>query len=146
MEKIPFALESEGDWPPVGTERVWCERVASNYKLVNAPFFINGLAYGDVFEATPDPVNGHVFSFKIIEESGHSLVWALNNSTIDIDAFKKEILSTGCNFEGFQKFSLYAIDIPTKVNSHEISEILDRYEEQGLDLAFPIWRHGVDNT
>ncbi len=146
VEKVQFALENDDDWPPVSTESVWCERVADHYKLVNAPFFIQGLAYGDVFEAEPDPINGHVFNFKVVEQSGHSLVWALNNCEIDIAAFKKAILNLGCSIEGFERFSLYAIDIPATVSRHKINEVLDQYEKQGLDLAFPIWRHEVDNT
>lgn len=144
LEKVLFALEIDDGWPPVASEGVWCERADKNYRLVNAPFFINGLAYGDVFKAELDPVNEHVFEFEVVEESGHSLVWMLNNSDLDVTSLKSQFLDLGCSLEGFEQFSLFSIDVPPSVNRVAINELVDWAEGAGIDLAFPVWRHDVE--
>jgi hypothetical protein len=146
LVKVLFALDIDGDWPPVASEGVWCERVGQDYRLVNVPLFINGIACRDVFRAEPDPVNDHVFEFQVVEESGHSLVWMLNDSNIDVTQLRHQLLVLGCNVEGFEKFSLHAIDVPLTVDKTAINELLDSAESMGLDLAFPVWRHEIEDV
>ncbi len=141
MEKLRFALEIEEDWPPVATESVWCERIGDAYRLLNAPFFISGLAYGDTFIATVDPVNGCVFEHQLVEASGHSLVWVLNNDALDFREARQGLLDLGCSIEGLPAFQLQAIDVPTGVDVTAINAAVGRLEELGLALAFPVWRH-----
>jgi Domain of unknown function (DUF4265) len=140
MEKVLFALDIENDWPPVGKEGVWCERVDGNYRLVNTPFFIKGLAFGDVFSAVPDAVNAHIFEFEVIEESGHSVVWMLNNDHLDISRFIEEIESLNCRIEGLPKFSLCSIGVPSTINLNEFNQTISKWEAQGLNFAYPTWR------
>lgn len=144
MEKVLFALDIDGDWPPVASEGVWCERTGTDYKLINAPFFIKGLAYGDTFKAELDPVNEHVFDFEIVEESGHSLVWMLNNSDLDVTLLRSQILALGCSLEELEQFSLFSIDVPPSVDKLAINDVIDSAEEAGFDFAFPVWRHDVE--
>jgi len=141
---VLFALDIDDGWPPVASEGVLCERTGTDFKLVIAPFFIKGLAYGDVFKAELDPVNQHVFDFEVVEESGHSLVWMLNNSDLDVTALKSQILALGCSLEAFEQFSLFAIDVPPSVDKIAINGLVDSAEEAGFDLAFPVWRHDVE--
>nr|WP_324260160.1 DUF4265 domain-containing protein [Cellvibrio fontiphilus] len=141
MEKVKFALDIEDDWPPVSSESVWCERVGENYKVLNAPFFIHRLAYGDVFSAVPDSVNQHVFEFEVIEQSGHSLVWLMNAAQIEISEKLESISELGCNYEGFPLFNLVAIDVPPNVNFHALDVIIESLETNGIAVAFPVWRH-----
>ena len=145
LEKILFALDVEDDWPPVASEGVWCERHGNDFKLLNAPLFIKGLACGDVFAAVPDPVNEHIFEFETIEESGHSLVWVLNNENIETATFKHQFLALGCSIAELERFSLFAIDVPPFVDKAVINSLVDAAEESGLDLAFPVWRHDVEH-
>lgn len=116
MDKVLFALDVEDGYPPVGTEGVWCERIDSNYKLVNIPFFIKGLAYGDVFAAQLDGVNDHVFEFEIVEESGHSVVWIFNSKSIDTSTLERALESLGCRIEGMPQFRLHSVDVPPNVD------------------------------
>nr|WP_269815538.1 hypothetical protein [Algibacillus agarilyticus] len=74
-----------------------------------------------------------------MERSGHSVAWFMNNKSIDISGFKQSILALGCSHEGFPLFSLGAIDVPPDVNFDLLNDIIDLYEELGLDFAFPIW-------
>jgi hypothetical protein len=140
MEKIMFALDVEDGWPPVSSEGAWCERVDNLYKFRNVPFFISGLAFNDIFSAERDPVNDHIFEFEVVEKSGHSVVWLMNNADIDISEFKEGILKLGCSFESFPRFSLGAIDVPPNVDLNPFDRLIDEYEERGLAFAFPVWR------
>ncbi|WP_066963058.1 DUF4265 domain-containing protein [Microbulbifer sp. Q7] len=140
MEKVLFALEVEDGWPPVGTEGVWCEKVGENYQLKNVPFFIAGIAAEDIFHAIPDQVNDHIFEFEIVEESGHSVIWLMNNIDLEITEFVDIVKALGCSYEGFPQYSLAAIDAPPEVDVDQLNEVIDKFEEKGIDFAFPVWR------
>ena len=138
--KLQFALQMEDDWPPISSEAVWCDSQGSTFRLKNAPFFIKGLAVNDVFKAEPDPVNGHVFEFELLESSNHSLVWIVNNTQADIGPVLSQLRDLGCSTEGLEQFSLYAVDVPPDVQDKNLNDLLDKAEAAGLDLAFPVWR------
>ncbi|MBT0588113.1 DUF4265 domain-containing protein [Alteromonas oceanisediminis] len=140
MEKVLFALDIEDEWPPVGAEGIWCERVGEHYQLKNVPFFLDGLANEDIFSAEPDPVNDHIFEFELIKESGHSVISLLNNIDLDLTAFFEVIVSLGCSYEGFAQYRLYAIDVPPNIDIVKLNHLIDAYEELGIDFAFPVWR------
>ena len=140
--KLVFALEIDDGWPPLSAEGVWCENVDDNYKLLNTPFFIPDLACGDIFKATPDPINQNVFEFDVIEESGNSVIWVMNNNNIDTQPFTEGLKKIGCTFEGFPRFSLMSIDVPSTVDIIALEGLLDLFEELGLDFAYPVWRFG----
>ncbi len=140
MGKVLFALDVDNGWPPVGAEGVWCEKVGGNYRLKNAPFFIPNIAAEDVFSAEPDPVNDHIFEFEVVQESGHSVIWLMNNIDLDLTEFIDRIKSLGCFYEGFPRFSLGSIDAPPSTNERLLNSLIDEYEEKGVDFAFPVWR------
>jgi hypothetical protein len=110
--------------------------------LANTPFFISGLAYGDVFQAEPDATNGHIFEFTVLEHSGHSVVWVLNNSGIDISECLEEAKALGCKVEGFEQFSLYSLDVPPEIDLSAFDRLIDQYDRKGIAFAFPAWSHG----
>lgn len=141
MEKIAFALDIEDEWPPVATEHVWCERTDAIYQLKNAPFFIKGLALGDKFSAEPDAVNGCVFEFTIVEASGHSLVWILEQDGLELEQYKNELFALGLSVEGFPHFNIHAVDVPASAERHAVNALMDRLEDLGFAMAFPVWRH-----
>jgi hypothetical protein len=135
-----FALDVEDGWPPAGSEGVWCEFVEKGYKLVNAPFFISGLAYGDLFTAEKDEVNEHIFEFEVVEESGHSLVWLMNLEDANIESELKRARDLGCNTEGLDQLNYHAIDVPPHIDVKKFDKIIDSLESKGVATAFPVWR------
>ncbi len=141
MEKLLFALDVDDGWPPVAAEGVWCERDGELYALKSVPLFIRGLAVGDVFRAQRDPVNGQIFEFELVKSSGHSLVRVLNNDSLDFSLPEKRLLELGCSLVSFEKFSMFAIDVPAEAGCDEINAMVDSLEEEGFALAFPVWRH-----
>lgn len=59
----------------------------------------------------------------------------------DFPEFRKALLQIGCRVEGFKQFSLHAVDVPPRVAATAINELVDRMEQLGFPLAFPVWRH-----
>ena len=138
--KLVFTLEIDDSWPPLSAEGVWCEKVDDNYKLLNSPFFIPDLACGDIFKATPDPINQNIFEYNVIEESGNSVIWVMNNNELDTQSFTEGLQKVGCAFESFPRFSLISIDVPSTADIRALEELLDLFEGLGLDFAYPVWR------
>jgi hypothetical protein len=141
MEKIAFALDTDDGWPPVAIEHVWCENAGSIYQLKNAPFFIKGLAFDDKFSAETDSVNGCVFEFTVVESSGHSLVWIIDQGGLKLGEYEDALLSLGLGVEGFPRFNLHAVDVPASVDCEAVNTLMDRLESLGFAMAFPVWRH-----
>ncbi len=141
MEKIIFALDIKDGWPPVSSEGVWCEKVGNNFRLNSIPFFIKGLAFGDEFVATPDDVNNHIFEYKVIKESGHSVVWLMNIENIDLSEYIAEIENFCCNAEVLKQFKIYSIDIPPNINLDKFDEVSKKTENKGVVIAYPTCRH-----
>jgi hypothetical protein len=141
MEKILFALDINDGWPPVSSEGVWCEKAGNNFRLLSIPFFIQGLAFGDEFEATPDEENNHIFEYKVVKESGHSVVWLMNIENIDLSKYIAEIERFGCKVEVLEQFKIYSIDIPPNINVGKFDEVSKKIENKGAAIAYPTWRH-----
>lgn len=141
MEKLAFALDVEGDWPPVAVEHVWCEKTDAGYQLKNAPFFIKDLALGDIFTAEPDSVNGCIFEFTVVESSGHSLVWVLDQGGQELEQYRDELSRLGLRAEGFPRLQLHAVDVPAATDREAVNALMDELEELGFAVAFPVWRH-----
>lgn len=141
MQKLSFALEVEDGWPPVAVEHVWCERNGQEYELKNAPFFIQGLAFGDKFTAESCSNSGCVFEFTVVEASGHSLVWVLDTGELKFKEHKAGLLELGCSIECCPSIGLHAVDVPPSIEAEAASESIDRLECLGFPLAFPVWRH-----
>jgi hypothetical protein len=138
--KLSFSIEIEGDWPPVSSESVWCKQVGDCYQLENVPFFIERLAFGDLFSAVGDLTNGQIFDFEVIEKSGHSVVWMLSNDRLDVSSQLKAFEEIGCRIEGFPTFSLYSFDVPPSIQLNLFDEIILECEALGLNFAYPTWR------
>lgn len=140
MEKLQFALVIEDGWPPVATESVWCNVAGDIFELQNAPFFIKGLAWGDKFRAVPDPINGCVFEFTLVEASGHSLVWVLKSQGSDFSVQQAKLQELGCRIESFPAYNLWSVDVPATANEDEVDAQLEQIECKGFDVAVPVWR------
>src|SRR5882757_7842392 len=72
--KIAFRLmRDEEDWPPADWEHLWAiPRGTQRYELDNIPFFVKGVACGDVVSAQSED-QGLVFD-RVLLRGGHSTV------------------------------------------------------------------------
>lgn len=144
MPKLRFPLDVDDGWPPVAVEGLWCARRGTLFELENAPFFLHGLARADRFHAEVGAEDGLVLAFRLVEPSGHSLLWVLDQDGVEFAPSKGALLALGCSVEGFPRYGLHAVDVPPSVTPAAINALVDDLEERGLALAFPVWRHADD--
>lgn len=141
MEKVIFALEIEDGWPPVAAEGVWCEVIGDLYKLKSTPVFIKGLAVGDIFRASPDPINHQIFDFSIDQPSGRSLIWFMENENGEDIQIENDLIILGCKITHTEGVPVKAVDVPENVDLEKLDSIIEAYQNRGVSFAFPVWRH-----
>ncbi|MFF4709309.1 DUF4265 domain-containing protein [Streptomyces sp. NPDC001288] len=132
--KVAFDLPEEAsDWPPVSVERLWGEKtdVRFEIRVVNTPFFVRGIAYGDLIRVVPDHDRRELVFDSFTAESGHSTIRVVvmdAGARGDIEAV---ILAAGCSWELGQSDSLLAVDIPLAVDYKILRQRLLEMKEAG---------------
>jgi hypothetical protein len=123
------------------TETMWAEIIdleKGYFKLDNIPFFGPLIATGDVFIAEFDE-NEQRFVYKeTIETSGNSIVQVvILEKEFDREIIRTKLSEINCESEGMND-TLFAAEIPLKVDYSEAQSILNEYAELGvIDFAEP---------
>lgn len=117
--KIAFDLDSEGaKWPPVSVERLWGEKtsVRLEIRVVNTPFFVRGISFGDLIQVRPDNDRRELVFERFKQESGHSTVRIIFLEQGERSVIESSIRDAGCSWEFAHGFPNYiAVDIPPVV-------------------------------
>ncbi|HRW19545.1 MAG TPA: DUF4265 domain-containing protein [Dermatophilaceae bacterium] len=76
--RVRVATPDDGSgWPPVASEGLWAlDFGTGRYQIANAPYFADGLALGDVVEATAD-ADGVLWAGERVHPSGHQTLRVL---------------------------------------------------------------------
>lgn len=135
--KVRFRLDRQDqDWPPVESEGVWATPSgAAEYRLDNVPWFVRGVAFGDLVRATPDE-DGVLWVDGPVQWSGRYTIRVipLGEGTSEdecqaiIDAFQP--LGAECE-GGLPAFKIVALDIPPTASVAEIKTLLDDGQADG---------------
>ncbi|MEN9361720.1 MAG: hypothetical protein RL095_3255 [Verrucomicrobiota bacterium] len=144
MKQLAFALDDEGNWPPVLVEHLWCVEIDGLFEVRSTPFFVKGLAVGDRFSAEPDPVNGCIFEFSARVNGGHSLVRIMDSGDVDSSLYRREIQALGCSLTTWDEYGLSAFDVPVDIDIQAINDLVDKIQDAGVPISFPVWRHAPD--
>jgi len=128
--KIEFPLEVEDGFPPIRVELLHARPVnADQFQVLNSPFFVENVAYGDLvtvtveadgrrtFKACADPSGFTSLGIIVLEQSVDSAL---------LDLFR----GLGCviEFGEFGKLRMFAVSIPASVDYHSIQAVLDDLE------------------
>lgn len=128
MFKIAFDLELDRPgWPPVSVEHLWGEKTNVKYevRLVNTPFFVRGVSYGDLVQVRPDHERRELVFDKFKSESGHSTIRIILMTPDARSEIESKLLELGCSWEAADQFaSLFAVDIPDEVDYESVLEWL----------------------
>jgi len=126
--KIAFEFERDEN----GTteiETLWAVSTDRGYRIDNIPFYVRGVAWGDIVSATRDD-GGQLNYVKLVAPSGHSTVRLWFTNTSDVQAVRDALRELGCGSElGFER--LVAVDIPPEVDYSEITAFLEEKERLG---------------
>ncbi|MGA5822744.1 DUF4265 domain-containing protein [Kitasatospora sp. NPDC094028] len=126
--KVAFDLEEERpNWPPVSVERLWGEKteVKLEIRVVNAPFFVRGISFGDLIQVRPDNERRELVFESFTAESGHSTVRIILLRGAEREVIESKLCGAGCSWESAHSFgNLLAVDIPATVEYGELREWL----------------------
>jgi Domain of unknown function (DUF4265) len=126
--KIAFELEGEGDHREV--ETIWAVPVAKGYRVDNIPFYVRGVAWGDVVHVTVEE-DGQLRYEGIVDPSGHSTIRLWFSNAADVPNVRKSLREIGCGSE-LDLERLVAVDIPADVRYSDVLKFLDEKESVGI--------------
>lgn len=140
--KILFDLERDDDYPPFGVESIWALKIVDGmFRIDNIPFYVRGLALGDVVRARPTSDGALQFD-SIAKTSGHSTLRVVFFETGNREDFCKELEALGCQWEGAYEPSLIAVDVPPSSDLPVVLKILaDGCEKELFDYEEGVIRH-----
>lgn len=117
MTKILFYMDRDEDgYPPVEVESLWASAVDDGYALDNIPFFVRGVALGDVVSAEAADDGALEFE-RVVRRGGHSTfrIWLRDQSAAEMRKTIDALLALGLGVE--KDFTgLLAVDIPPEVS------------------------------
>nr|WP_246246439.1 DUF4265 domain-containing protein [Isoptericola sediminis] len=128
-------MEAESDsWPPVLSERTWCERtdVRGELRVLNTPLFVRGIAYGDRIAARPDHELRELVYEELTGESGYSTLRIVLHEDDERAAVEEHLGTVGCVWESSCTFAqLIAVDVPPTVDYASLRGWLIRRQQAG---------------
>jgi hypothetical protein len=139
--KVVFKLDDDDPFRSLfASERIWCRGVGKyRFYLENIPFFVRGLAYGDLVQAVPDhEIQEFVFD-HVLERSGHSTLRILFMD--ESEDLRNRVLSgleaLGCRLEATNTTHHLSLDVPPESSYVAVRELLGHYSgDVGYEEAF----------
>ena len=138
MVKVFFALECEGNWPPVSVESVWAKSTSEpdQYLIENTPFFVQSATLGDLIIAkhrhASDEIDATVLWFEErVKWAGNSLIRVILRNQGAKSDMSIWLEQRGCICEGLENPSMLAVSVPPAVDQATIQEYLNQREEAG---------------
>jgi hypothetical protein len=134
--KIAFHLETDdAGFPPMSLELINGELVADDkFRILNAPFFVQNVSYGDIVVARSSEVNGQWEFVRVMEASDFtSISIILLDSSLD-ETLMALLRGKMCVIE-YGEFGVYrmlAVAFPVTVDYPSFREQLSGYQDRGL--------------
>jgi hypothetical protein len=128
--RVSVEIEQDEDgFPGVAVERLWCRRMGPHSQVDNIPFFIKGLAWGDVISARLD--SGELWAHELIAESGHATIWILVRDESPVDEVRAILSRLGCSSEASHLPRYILVDVPATVDRELVRAALQDGEVGG---------------
>ena len=130
--KVHFPLEiDEDNFPPINVESLNAfQRNNGEIRLDNTPFFITGVALGDVVRCTVDSSTNGVWFEKVISESGNKALSIIFLETHCKDDVYLQLKKFGCYCEygEFDGMDMLAVCVYQSEDYSKIASYLDKLE------------------
>ncbi|MFF3202331.1 DUF4265 domain-containing protein [Streptomyces sp. NPDC002962] len=139
MFKVAFDLDvDDSGWPPVSVERLWGEKtdVKFEIRVVNTPFFVRGISFGDLVRVRADHERRELVYDGFTTASGHSTVRIIFMRGEVRQQVEQGLREAGCSWETAGGFpNLLAVDIPPGVSYRELRRwLLDRVDSGDIEI------------
>jgi hypothetical protein len=140
--KVSFELDPS-DWHGHGSETLWASPIAGSewrdFRIMNSPFFARGISHRDIVKASAVD-NDFILDFKeVVERGGHSTYMIrFEANEPRVTSYWNMLEKSGCSYESTSiKLSigqrrLFSVDVPPSADIHEIYELLERGENDGV--------------
>ncbi|NEC84761.1 DUF4265 domain-containing protein [Streptomyces sp. SID12501] len=127
--KVHFRLEIEDDWPPAGVESLWAlDQGNGTVKLDNIPWFVRGVACGDVVAASPDE-EGMLWAGDVVLPSENCTIRLIVLREGGSGAARQSVLNAfdrlGVCGEGIERFGMVALDVPPTADLVQVQRLLN---------------------
>ncbi|MCA0315446.1 MAG: DUF4265 domain-containing protein [Candidatus Melainabacteria bacterium] len=142
--KIRFRLEVRDQWPPVDSEGLWAVPLGENrYRLDNTPWFVRGIACGDIVIAQADS-DGILWFVERDKWGGHMTIRIIPRSDSQTPLTLADVIARlngtgiGLECEGLQQYGIVAIDVlpVSESDGHtgliKLKDCLSKGEADGL--------------
>ena len=134
FEKVFFRLDvNEDGYPPVGIESLNAKKLSDGtFQLDNTPFFVEGIALGDIVSADliPDSDERYWFDEVLAQSDNQSLsIILIDNNSSDEVALKLKALGCYCEYGEFGNLKMLAVSVLSGCNYNEIFEYLEKLED-----------------
>ena len=130
---------------PVAFESLWCRHEEHGYLVSNSPFFVSGIAFGDVIAVAPTLDESAVRLTAVINSSGNSTIWVNIAESANASAMLEKLRHVGCLVEGGVFPSYYSICVLAGTSIEPVLALLDEFEDSGaIEVNYPCLRHDVD--
>lgn len=129
--KVRWELEQDEDeWPPYPVESVWCTRVeGDHFKLINVPFFVKGVAWGDIVCAKGD--DDTLWFDRLVQKSGYATVHVSSFNAEKSARLLQWCKDNDCILEAAFNGKYFALGIPPKVPEADWMAFLQGMEFSG---------------
>ncbi|MCO1582734.1 DUF4265 domain-containing protein [Crossiella sp. SN42] len=133
LYKVAFDLPDDiAHWARATTERLWAEKTSVKMEVAvrNTPFYVKGIALGDVVRVRGDHERRELVFQEIVSESGHSTVRAIIKEDGAADLVSAALLGFNCSWEIDTTGYLWAIDVPPHVDYKSMRAALRRLADE----------------
>ncbi|MEV7012144.1 DUF4265 domain-containing protein [Streptosporangium sp. NPDC051022] len=133
-----FELQQDDDgWPPVGSEGMWAIPLGPDRaRLDNIPFFVRGVASGDVVHLETD-AEGVVWAKEVVEFSGNCTIRVIPYRDGDLEGDLGAVLDLfaplGVEGEGLEQFGLVALNVPPTADLAGVRRLLREGQDSRWD-------------
>ncbi|MFD7320657.1 DUF4265 domain-containing protein [Streptomyces sp. NPDC059875] len=132
--KVHFRLEIEDDWPPAGVESLWAiDRGDGTVELANTPFFVRGVAIGDIVETSTDD-EGARWAGSVLRASANCTIRLIVLRDGGSAAARQSAINVfhelGAGGEGIEQFRMVSLDIPPTAELGKIKRLLQHGVDQ----------------
>ncbi|MFE4696836.1 DUF4265 domain-containing protein [Streptomyces sp. NPDC056738] len=134
--KVHFQLEVDEDgWPPASVESLWAVDLGDGtVRLDNTPWFVRGVASGDVVRVDADDDGLH-WAVETVHPSENCTIRLIVLKDGRSAAARQAVLDTfhrlGTTGEGIEQFGMVALKVPPDADIQRIQTLLKQGEAEG---------------
>ncbi|MGW1802486.1 DUF4265 domain-containing protein [Streptomyces sp. NPDC001984] len=127
--KVHFRLEVKDNWPPASVESLWAvDQGDGTVRLDNIPWFVRGIACGDVVAVEPDEEDVP-WAGEVVRRSENCTIRLIVLRGGGSGAARQSVINAfrelGVDGEGIEQFRMVALDVPPTADLAKVQRLLN---------------------